>query len=66
MNNFRNVKIIITEQAEQTEQRLKYLLEEKAELERQIRAGEHARMEIKEINKKLNDCYKSLIEKKSP
>ena len=63
MNNFRNVKIIITEQAEQTEQRLKYLLEEKAELERQIRAGEHARMEIIEVNKKLIDCYKSLIEK---
>ena len=60
----RNIKTIITEeQTEQTEQRLRYLLEDKAELERQIRVGEHARMEIIEVNRELVDCYKSLIEK---
>lgn len=61
-----NIKIIINEEHPlQTEQRLKYLLEEKSELDREVRAGEHAKMELKKVNKDLNDCYKTLI-KNSP
>jgi len=65
-DKFKNVKIFIREEhPRDTEQSLKYLLEEKAELEREIRAGEHAKREIIEVNNKIIACCKTLIKNSS-
>ena len=58
-----NIRIIITEEHPlQVEQRVLNLLNEKAELDRDVRAGDHAKMELKRVKEQLKDCYKFLIE----
>lgn len=66
-DNFRNVNIFITQQesTRELEDKVLNLLRDKAELEREIRAAEHAQRELKELDAKLNKCYKLLAIKNS-
>jgi len=60
-NTLKGIKIVIEEQnVKQTEDKIFNLLRDKWELERKVKVGEHARMELEELDKKLNNCYTKL------
>ena len=58
---YKGIKIIMQEQTKkQKEEEVYNLLREKFELQREIRVGESAAIEIKELDKKINKYYVQL------
>ena len=58
---YKGIKIIMQEQnRKQKEEEVYNLLREKFELQREIRVGESAAIEIKELDKKINKYYVQL------
>ena len=61
-NTLKGIKIIIEEQnVKQIEDSIFNMLREKEEVLRVIRVAEDAKIELKELDRKLNSCYIKLV-----